>query len=224
MRRQGGEHLVGTKNDDPIGGIKNTDKGEQKLNQKTKEAKKQRKPFPSMDIRLMMRTRMNDDVKHDTPSSGENVKQLVGKQMNVDELNTAPPVGIESEQSDTSDAMKTDAVKCEYKRGGYCMKHGTKGVKSKIKSQVWCKQKSGLYGYSTKVITNYSCETGTAVVMVPNLSERYDGVASALGGAKSTQGDVQIKNRVSGEGLVRAGASMSESEGIMSENTGTEPR
>ena len=50
--------------------------------------------------------------------------------------------------------------------------------------------------------------------MVLNLSERYDGVASTLGGTKTTQG----------EGLVRAGANMSESEGIMSENTGTEPR
>ena len=73
-------------------------------------------------------------------------------------------------------------------------------------------------------MTNYSCETGTAVVMVPNLSGRCEGVASALGGTELSQGDVQIINRVSGEGLIRAGANKRESEGIMSENTGTEPR
>ena len=90
---KGGEQLLGTKNGDPIGEIKNTNNGGQKLNQKTKGVKKQGKTFPSMDIRLMMMTKMNDDVKYDTPSSVENVKQLVGKQMNEDELSTAPPVG-----------------------------------------------------------------------------------------------------------------------------------
>ena len=74
------------------------------------------------------------------------------------------------------------------------------------------------------MIINYSCVAGTAVVTVPNSSGRCGGVASALGWTEITQGDVQIRNRICGEGLVRAGANESEREGIMSESEGTDLR
>ena len=47
---------------------------------------------------------------------------------------------------DVSDGGDNKVHSCEFKRDGYCVEHGSKGMKSTVTSKVWSREKHGIYG------------------------------------------------------------------------------
>ena len=71
-----------------------------------------------------------------------------------------------------------DSLACSYKKGGKCIKHGTKGTRMTNSVKVWTKKKDGLFAYVWKTKVSYVCHV-SGVAKSDELSSRSYGVAKS---------------------------------------------
>ena len=112
----------------------------------------------------------------------------------------------------TTFVVRTDFndEKCEFKRGGYCLRHKIRGSKSISTSQVMIQKKDGMYGWVTRRKTIYRCEMEPTkrLHQSPTDCEVKKNYISTQGLEKRTTNVGITSERISGVGLTWAGANL----------------